>query len=166
MPSATGGPYDAGMAMWEEGTGVVELPGGRRVRGRGLRKPLPDGPTPDWAVYCVAHDPGPFDWAYRWVRWPDLRTPSSTPDAVSALREAYERSASERVELACGGGIGRTGTALAHLAVLAGVPPAEAVAWVRQRYHRRAVEVPWQRRWVVTAGSEAIAAASRRDRPT
>ena len=82
------------------------------------------------------------------MRWPDFRTPASTSDAMAALREAYERSATERVEVACGGGVGRTGTALAAIAVLAGVPPAEAVAWVRRHYHERAVETPWQRRWV------------------
>jgi protein-tyrosine phosphatase len=64
------------------------------------------------------------------------------------LREAHERAASERVEVACGGGIGRTGTALAVLAVLSGVPAGEAVEWVRRHHHRRAVETPWQRRWV------------------
>jgi protein-tyrosine phosphatase len=83
------------------------------------------------------------------VRWPDFRTPASTDAAISALREAYERSATQRVEIACGGGVGRTGTALAAIAVLAGVPGADAVAWVRRRYNRRAVETPWQRRWVL-----------------
>ncbi|MEV6495283.1 protein phosphatase, partial [Actinoplanes sp. NPDC051633] len=33
-------------------------------------------------------------------------------------------------------------------AVLDGVPAAEAVAWVRERYDRRAVETPWQRKFV------------------
>ncbi|WP_257022110.1 hypothetical protein [Microbacterium sp. JAI119] len=36
------------------------------------------------------------------------RTPS---DAITALREAFERCSVERVEIACGGGNGRTGTA-------------------------------------------------------
>jgi protein-tyrosine phosphatase len=54
------------------------------------------------------------------------------------------------VEIACGGGKGRTGTALACLAVLDGVPPSEAVAYVRAGYHRWAVETPWQRRYVRT----------------
>lgn len=40
------------------------------------------------------------------------------------------------------------GTALACLAVLDGVPAAAAVAFVRERYDPRAVEVPWQR-WYV-----------------
>jgi protein-tyrosine phosphatase len=53
-----------------------------------------------------------------------------------------------RVEVACAGGRGRTGTALACIAQLGGVPADEAVAWVRGRYDRRAVETPWQRRYV------------------
>lgn len=127
----------------------MELPDGRRLRGRGLRRPLPDGQEPEFGVYLLARDPGPFDWEHRWVRWPDFRTPTSTEDAIAALRAAQERCATERVEIACGGGVGRTGTALAAMAVLAGVPGAEAIAWVRSRYHKRAVETPWQRRWVL-----------------
>lgn len=65
-----------------------------------------------------------------------------------ALREAWHRATNERVELACGGGRGRTGTALACLAVLDGVSAAEAVAYVREHYSLRAVENPWQRRYV------------------
>lgn len=139
-------------ATWADGAGVVTLPDGRRLRGRGLRHPLPAGPVPDFGVYLLGRDPGPFDWDHRWVRWPDFRTPASTPDAMAALRVAYERSASERVEVACGGGVGRTGTALAAIAVMAGVPAPEAVAWVRSHYHPHAVETPWQRRWVRNLG--------------
>jgi protein-tyrosine phosphatase len=54
----------------------------------------------------------------------------------------------ERVEIACSGGNGRTGTALACLAVLDGVPAAAAVTYVRVHYARHAVETPWQRRYV------------------
>ncbi len=106
--------------------------------------------TPEFAVYLLASDPEVEGWTYRWIAWPDFRCPRSTRDAVAALREAHARAADERVEIACGGGVGRTGTALAALAVLSGVPPQDAVAWVRQHYHRRAVETPWQRRWVET----------------
>jgi len=52
------------------------------------------------------------------------------------------------VEIACRGGRGRTGTALAALAILDGMPAREAVDWVRGTYHHRAVETPWQRRWL------------------
>ena len=133
---------------WADGPGVVHLPDGRTIRGRGLRRSVPTGPRPEFGVYLLSRDPGPFEWEHRWVRWPDFRTPSSTPDAIAALREAHQRSGIERVEVACGGGVGRTGTALAAIAVLAGVPPGEAVRWVRRAYDRRAVETPWQRRWV------------------
>lgn len=138
---------------WPDGTpGLLELPDGRRVRGRGLRRPLPAGAEPQFALYLVGAEPPATPWPYRWVRWPDFRLPADPADARDALVEAHRRAAEARVELACGGGIGRTGTALSALAVLSGVPAGEAVAWVRARYHRRAVETPWQRRWVRTVG--------------
>lgn len=136
------------MIPWVQGEGVVELPDGRRIRGRALRRPLPECQDPQFGVYLLGRNPGPFVWEHRWVRWPDFRAPASNEDAVTALREAYERAATERVEIACRGGVGRTGTALAAIAVLAGVPGPEAVAWVRARYDRRAAETLWQRRWV------------------
>ncbi|MDQ3541193.1 MAG: protein phosphatase, partial [Chloroflexota bacterium] len=70
---------------------------------------------------------------------------------LDALREAHRRAyAGERVEIACRGGIGRAGTALAALAILDGMPGSEAIRWVHTAYHRRAVETPWQRRWLHT----------------
>lgn len=149
MELATGGARRTLRSVtWTDGAGVVELADGRRVRGRGLRQPEPEGPAPEFGVYLLGRDPGPFAWPCRWVRWPDFRTPSSPDDALAALAEAHERCAGERVEIACAGGTGRTGTALAVLAALSGVPQDEAVAWVRAHYRPRAVETPWQRRWV------------------
>ncbi len=60
------------------------------------------------------------------------------------------------MEIACGGGVGRTGTALALLAAWGGVPADAAVGWVRERYHRRAVETPAQKRWVIAAARGAF----------
>ncbi len=80
--------------------------------------------------------------------WPDFRLPRDRAAAAAALREAWAWAGTDRVEIACGGGQGRTGTALACLAVLDGVPSTEAVAWVRAHYRPRAVETPWQR-WYV-----------------
>jgi hypothetical protein len=140
------------VTSWDDGPGVVELPDGRRVRGRGLRRPLPAGPAPEFALVLLGKDPGPFPWPHRWVRWGDFRNPTSTEDAVAALTEAHARAFDQRVEVSCGGGVGRTGSALAVLATFAGARPDEAVAWVRRHYDRRAVETPWQRRWVLEVG--------------
>ncbi|MEU0693467.1 protein-tyrosine phosphatase family protein [Streptomyces niveus] len=137
------------IATWEPtAAGVLRLPSGRLVRGRGLRHPLPAGPTPHFALYLLGKEPPAVDWAARWVRWPDFRLPADRARAAEALREALDRAGDERVEIACGGGRGRTGTALACLAVLDGVPNSEAVAYVREHYSRHAVETPWQKRYV------------------
>lgn len=137
------------MGSWDPAAaGVLHLPSGRLVRGRALSRPLPAGPLPDFALYLLADPPPPVPWDARWVRWPDFRLPRDRGDARDALREAWRRTEEDRVEIACTGGRGRTGTALACLAVLDGVPPREAVAFVRQRYDPRAVETLWQRRYV------------------
>lgn len=129
--------------------GVLRLPSGRLVRGRGLRHPLAEqAPTPTYALYLLGRQPPPVAWEFRWIRWPDFRLPADPADARAALTEAWRRAAAERVEIACGGGRGRTGTALACLAILDGVPAEEAVAFVRRHYDRRAVETPWQKRYV------------------
>lgn len=128
--------------------GVLWLPSGRGVRGRGLRQPPPEGPLPEFVLYLLGDTPPPVAWEARWVRWPDFRLPTDRHDAQDALREAWQRAEVERVEVACDGGRGRTGTALACMAVLDGVPPSDAVAFVREHYDPRAVETPWQRRYV------------------
>lgn len=134
---------------WTSGSGIVELPDGRTVRCRGLRTPLPaDAEPAEVGYYLLGRQPHRQGWETRWIRWRDFRVPADPTAALRSLREAHERAASERVELACGGGVGRTGTALAVLAVLSGVPAERAVAWVREHHHPRAVETPWQRRWV------------------
>ncbi|MCL6667377.1 phosphatase domain-containing protein [Streptomyces panaciradicis] len=129
--------------------GVLLLPSGRLVRGRGLRHPLdPAAPAPSYGLYLLGRRPAPVPWEFTWLRWPDFRLPADRPAARAALAEAWERAAHELVEVACGGGRGRTGTALACLAVLDGVPAEEAVDFVRRHYDRRAVETPWQKRYV------------------
>ncbi|WNF25426.1 protein-tyrosine phosphatase family protein [Streptomyces sp. C11-1] len=134
---------------WNAGDpAVLALPSGRLVRGRGLREPLPTGPEPEFGVYLLGRTPPPVGWESRWLRWPDFRLPADREAARALLEEVWNRAADERVEVACGGGMGRTGTALACLAVLDGVPAADAVAFVRRGYHPRAVETPWQRRYV------------------
>ena len=65
---------------------------------------------------------------------------SGTPKSRHSIRSAGQ--------VGCLGGSGRTGTVLACMAVLAGVPPAEAVAWVRNAYKAEAVETAEQEEWV------------------
>jgi hypothetical protein len=129
---------------WVGERGVVRLPAGALVRGRRLGDAVPPA---DFGLVLGAGPAPP--WSHRRIRWPDFWIPLDAADALDALREAHRRAlGGERVEVACHGGVGRTGTALAALAVLDGLAPADAVRWVRGAYHRRAVETPWQRRWL------------------
>ncbi|MEO3810172.1 protein tyrosine phosphatase [Sphaerisporangium sp. B11E5] len=135
-------------------TGGVRLPDGAWVRGRGLRRAAPVGPMPEFGLYLGSgrlrqrHD-GVLSWPHEWLVWPDFLLPVDRDTAARAVVGLHLRAlAGEAVEVACGGGVGRTGTVLACLAARAGLAPDEAVAWVRERHHRRAVETPWQRRWV------------------
>jgi protein-tyrosine phosphatase len=135
--------------MWTEGApGVLRLPSGRLIRGRGLRRPIPDAQLPEFGVYLLGRAPEPVPWPSVWLPWPDFRLPREPEQARTVLTGAWQRAATERVELACGGGRGRTGTALACLAVLDGVPADDAVGYVRTHYHPKAAETPGQRRFV------------------
>lgn len=124
---------------------TVALPSGAKVRGRRLADP-PDPP----ADFLLALADGPLPaWPHRRIDWPDFWVPTDRADALDALAEALRRvKGGQLVEVACRGGRGRTGTALAALAVLDGMPARDAVRWVRQEYDPHAVETPWQSLWV------------------
>jgi protein-tyrosine phosphatase len=113
-----------------------------------IAAPDPAGPPPQFALYLLARQPPTGSWEVHWIRWPDFWLPSDPAAAASALHEAWERAGAERVEIACPGGRGRTGTALACLAVLDRLPGGEAIAYVCRHYEPRSVETPWQRRFV------------------
>ncbi|TDC34384.1 protein phosphatase [Micromonospora sp. 15K316] len=131
-------------SSWAAQSGVVVLPSGAAVRGRRIA----DEASPADFALLLAPGPAP-DWPHRRIRWPDFWVPVDRADALDALSEALRRAhAGERVEVACRGGQGRTGTALAALAVLDGMPAERVVEWVRAHYRPRAVETPWQRRWL------------------
>jgi protein-tyrosine phosphatase len=109
---------------------------------------LPDGPVPAFGVYLLGRRPPAVPWESRWLKWPDFRLPADEVGVFAVLTEAWQRAVAERVEIACAGSHGRTGTALACLAILDGVPGTEAVAFVREHYDPHAVETPAQRRYV------------------
>jgi protein-tyrosine phosphatase len=128
--------------------GVLTLPDGTLVRGRGLRRGRADGDVPEFGLYLLGREPEPSAWESAWIPWPDFRTPRDRVQAHRLISDAHARAAEVRVEVACGGGRGRTGTALACMATLGGLAARDAVAYVRDRYDRHAVETPFQRRFV------------------
>lgn len=128
--------------------GVVHLPSGRLVRGRAVSRPVPDGLRPALGIYLLDRRPPAVPWESRWLCWPDFSLPADPAAVLATLTEGWQRAATERVEIACAGGHGRTGTALACLAILDGVPARTAVAFVREHYDQHAVETASQCRYV------------------
>jgi hypothetical protein len=126
-------------AAWPSDTpGVLTLPSGRAVRGRAWTDVA--RPKPDLGLYLLPRPPATLPWESRWVRWRDFSLPADPVLFREALLELLARAGEERTEIACRGGTGRTGTALACLAVLDGLPQEEAVAFVRAGYRAHAVE--------------------------
>lgn len=129
------------------------LPSGAIIRASPVSERAVDDSWRDFGLYC---DPS---WAPSWpadvIDWPDFGVPTDATRAAAQIVAAYERvRAGEHLEIGCIGGKGRTGTVLACLAILAGLPASEAVSWVRATYHPHAVETPEQERWVLWFGSE------------
>jgi len=128
------------------------------VRASPLRERREDEAERDFGLYCDER------WAPTWpaetIDWPDFSVPRDRQAAAAQIRSAFARArAGERVEVGCAGGLGRTGTVLACIAVLAGVPAADAVAWVRANYDARAVETEEQEKFVIWFGASASAPA-------
>jgi hypothetical protein len=98
---------------------------------------------PDFAVYLDerwASDPE-VSWPHRLIEWPDFGLPPDESELFDVVVDIHARAkAGEFVEVACYGGLGRTGTVLSCLAICAGVANRDAIEWVRSHYDRRAVE--------------------------
>jgi len=127
----------------------VTLPDGSVVLAQGRLDLVPsERPRlPDYAMYLDERwrDDASVTWTCQLIAWPDFGVPADEDELFAAVVDLHERARrGELVEVACFGGVGRTGTVLSCLAVLAGVAPAEAVAWVRTNYLARAVETPEQ----------------------
>lgn len=98
---------------------------------------------PDYGLYLDRQWSPP--WPHSHLEWPDFGVPESTGALVTALRSVLGKAqAGQRVEVGCHGAHGRTGTALACLAVLTGVPARDAVDWIRNTYCAQAVETAEQ----------------------
>ena len=123
----------------------VTLPDGTVILARGRLDLVPSQRPrePDFALYLDErwNDDPHVTWPFRIIEWEDFGLPADEAQIFTAMTDLYRRARSgELVEVACYGGVGRTGTVLGCLTVLAGVSPAEAVAWVRNHYHRSAIE--------------------------
>jgi len=130
---------------------LVRFPDGTAVAAASLAARLEDDPNRDYGLYC---DPA---WAPTWeadlIDWPDFGVPADEDEATRLIAAAFERARTgEHIEVGCIGGLGRTGTVLACMAILSGVPSSEAVDWVRANYDPRAIETEAQEAWVEQFG--------------
>ena len=126
---------------------VVVFPDGSRVRAASIVDRRVDDPDRAYGLYA---DPC---WEPTWpadvIAWRDFGLPENSEVAAQQIASAFSRARrGELVEVGCLGGSGRTGTVLACMAVLAGVPSSDAVAWVRAAYRPEAVETAEQEEWV------------------
>ena len=123
----------------------VKLPGGAHVTAISFHEPAPyeRDANPDFGLYLDNRWQPP--WSHSHLDWPDFGVPADPEDLRVALEDLLRRARDgQRVEMGCLGAHGRTGTALACLAVLTGVHPDQAVTWVRSNYCEKAVETPEQ----------------------
>jgi rhodanese/phosphatase family protein len=132
----------------------VILPDGTRIRACSLAGRVEADTERSFGLYMDAA------WHPTWpavvIPWADFGTPLDSEEAAREIQAAFSRAKrGEVVEIGCVGGLGRTGTVLACLAVLAGAAPADAVPWVRRNYDVRAVETAEQERWVLWFGEWA-----------
>ena len=128
---------------------TVTLPDGTEVVAVSFDPGDPHGreEPPGFGLYLDARWQPP--WPHEHLEWPDFGVPADPAVLVAALDGLLDRARrGERVELGCLGGHGRTGTAIAALAVLSGHPADDAVAWTRAHYCPHAVETPAQEAFV------------------
>jgi len=134
----------------------VALPDGTVILARGRLDLVPSRRPrdPDFGLYLDSRwgDDPDVTWPLRLIGWEDFGLPGDEEELFAAVTDLYRRArAGELVEVACYGGLGRTGTVLGCLTVLAGVSPqypgsrssissSGALVWVRSHYHPSAVE--------------------------
>jgi protein tyrosine phosphatase len=132
---------------------IVTFPDDTFVLARGRLDLVPSERfrSPDFAVYMDERwtaDPE-VTWPYQLVAWPDFGLPRAEADVFDLVRGVHGRAnAGELVEIACYGGLGRTGTFLSCLAIVAGVHAQSALTWVREHYDERAVETEDQEAFI------------------
>ncbi len=126
---------------------IVVFPDGSRIQASSILERRTDDPERAFGLYLDTR------WEPTWpadvIAWQDFGLPDDPERAAVQIAAAFTLARrGELVEVGCLGGSGRTGTVLACMAVLSGVPAAEAVAWVRSAYKPEAVETSEQEAWV------------------
>ena len=116
--SISGGPFDA---MPEGSRGLCLEAGAARVAEAEWQLDVPDYGLPDVA---------------------DLRA------ILAQMLEAMRAAPDGAYHIGCKAGIGRTGTAMACLAIMAGAVEGDPVAWLRAAYFQGAIETPGQEAFV------------------
>lgn len=85
----------------------------------------------------------------EFINWPDFKVPAFFEIAAQQITDAFIRACQgEKVEVGCIGAHGRTGTALACMAVLAGYDADSAIKYIRSTYCNKAIETKDQELWV------------------
>src|SRR6516225_10520392 len=108
---------------------LVKLPNGIVVKASSLWDRDENDAERDFGLYL--HKSWSPTWPADIIDWPDFGIPADWHEAARQIQSAFERARKgERLQIGCLGGIGRTGTVLACMAVLAGVAGDEAVDWV------------------------------------
>ncbi|WP_124054184.1 protein-tyrosine phosphatase family protein [Arcanobacterium ihumii] len=147
------------MKNWQDTDGVVEFPSGRRVRGRSWRASV----TQEADVSVVLTTASGKEFSNNGVigsgetitiDWPDYRLPRRPSQAIQVLRDVWQRSDKELVEITCSGGVGRTGTALAILAIFEGMCSTDAIDFVQEKYNPGSVSEHAQRGFLKDFDSE------------
>ena len=116
--SISGGPFDA---MPKAARGLCLEAGAARVAEAEWQLDVPDFGLPDEAA---------------------LRA------ILAQMLEAMRAAPDDAYHIGCKAGIGRTGTVMACLAILAGAVEGDPVAWLRAAYFQGAIETPGQEAFV------------------
>ena len=126
----------------------MTLPDGTRIRASALSDRDESDAERSFGLYL--DDRWRPTWPSVTIAWADFGLPLDSEEAARQIKAAFSRAKrGELVEVGCVGGLGRTGTVLACMAVLAGVASTDAVAWVRRTYDTRAIKTAEQESWVL-----------------
>jgi hypothetical protein len=81
---------------------------------------------------------------------PDFGLPDEAALRVvlTQMLEAMRAAPTDAYHIGCKAGIGRTGTVMACLAIMAGAVEGDPVAWLRAAYYQGAIETPGQEAFV------------------